>query len=543
MDARSNNNEEDQEDHHEDSQPKTEGLGTFLNDIIPYDRKTPIDTEVNPHTLPDLPALRATIRPAGVRRGKVNYTVDELPEIGRTILPEIEAARWYLLRGEHPKRKIDITYPEHRVPEFIPPTAVNHEKRLLAHEVPYFLDPDRIVDRWGHYPSVYATKQQILRQMWNAHNEDSRRTIEHSERERAAGNFWPNLGPYLPMTFKDWKERIYLPRYDGKFKRHGAIPGTAKIAKDWPPKREGALHFVTVVWQTKPTAADVRKARKKWEASLPRPDHTASLAAAAHLRDQDTDGAETRKVLRKAGFTVEKYDATEEFRALSEVSWEQDRAPRRWSWIADQADQGQLPYFVRGFFRQTKGIPRKILGHLLAQKIRRGVDAAKIGRPLDPLAEHAWDLEHGFAKVTKPEQRILDAGGSFMDAAVERAKLDAKNAAKLDMVYQKAAAAEAEHDAWRRRGFDHWIEERGKSIAWGTDRFEFEGKEVRLTGDLAAYAGWRDATWLTADQKAAWSERSTTTAEEDAETYADYLCDEAAAEAEYEATYGGTCTT
>src|SRR5262249_7806450 len=154
-----------------------------------------------------------------------------------------------------------------------------------------------------------------------------------------------------------------------------------------------------------------------------------TLADAAHLRDQDTDGAETRKVLRKAGFTVEKYDATEEFRALSEVSWEQDRALRRWSWIADEADQGRLPYLVRDFLRQTKDIPREALGHRLAQKIRRGVEAAKIGRPPDPLAEHAWDLEHGFARVTKPEQRILDAGGSFMDAAVERARLDAKNAA------------------------------------------------------------------------------------------------------------------
>jgi hypothetical protein len=82
---------------------------SFLASIIPCDRKTPIDTEANPHTLPDLPALKATIRPAGMRRGKVNYTVDEWPKIGRTAAPEIEAARRYLLNGGHPERKIDIT--------------------------------------------------------------------------------------------------------------------------------------------------------------------------------------------------------------------------------------------------------------------------------------------------------------------------------------------------------------------------------------------------------------------------------------------------
>lgn len=49
-----------------------------------------------------------------------------------------------------------------------------------------------------------------------------------------------------------------------KYKHHGAIPGTVKIVKEWPPKREGGLHLVNVVWQTEPTAADVRKARAKW---------------------------------------------------------------------------------------------------------------------------------------------------------------------------------------------------------------------------------------------------------------------------------------
>src|SRR5260370_18781582 len=85
----------------------TEGLGSFLSDIIPYDRKTPIDTEANPYALPDLPALKATIRPAGVRRGQVNYTVDDFPEIAPTTRPAEETARHYLLRGEPPERKLD----------------------------------------------------------------------------------------------------------------------------------------------------------------------------------------------------------------------------------------------------------------------------------------------------------------------------------------------------------------------------------------------------------------------------------------------------
>jgi hypothetical protein len=514
--------------------------GTFLNDIIPWDRKTPIDTEKNPHTLPDLPALNATIRPAGVRRGKVNYTVDELPEIGRTTAPEIEAARRYLLNGEHPERLIDIKYPEQHYPEWPGITSVTHgggplaKRWMLKEEAERFIDPNPSLDlndestfkhwQFGGTHSVYLTRREILTKKWEAYNESRRRLHERPRQEYIAlhgdrKSSWTD--PYEPVTFERWKEmHEYTDAHPDKYKHHGAIPGTAKIVRPLSRDEEDGFRIVTVVWQTKPTAADVRKARVEWEESLPRPDSITTLADAARLREDDADGYDTRKRLRKEGFTVEKYAAAEEFREQSEASWEQNRALRRWSWIGDEANQGRLPYLVRGFWRRTKHIPRATLGKLLAQKIRRGVEAAKIGRPLDPLAEHAWDLEHGFAKVTKPERRILDAGGTYLDAATERAKLDVKNAAKLDAIHQKALAAKAVHDAWRRRGFGHWIAERGASIPWDATDFIFEGERFRLNPDVVA-GNWRGAGWLTEAERTAWSERSPRSAKEDAELWGD----------------------
>lgn len=474
---------------------------SFLASIIPYDRKTPIDTEVNPYALPDLPALNATIRPAGVRRGKGNYTVDELPEIGRTPQPEIEVARLYLLRGEHPERLIDIKYPEQHYPEWPGITSVTHgggrlvlsprEGWMLKHEAERFIDPDPPLDlndqgtfeHWlfGRTHSVYLTRREILKKKWEAYNENGRRLRERCRQDYLAlhGNrksWWTE--PYEPVSFERWLEmHQHTDAHPDKWKHHGAIPGTAHIAKERPVKK---FQLVNVVWQTKPTAADIKRGRARWQESLNKPDRCVTLAEAACLRDDSADGVETRKVLRRDGITVEKYDAAEEFRALSEVSWEQDRAHRRLLWIADEADAGRLPYFERAFWRQTRDIPRKTFGKLLAQKIRRGAEAAKIGRLLDPLAEHAWDLEHGFAKVTKPERRILDAGGTFLDAAKERVTLDAKNAAKAAVKEAKAkVAADAEKERLRRA--DKYLKAQyGLNIPLDAWSFEFEGRTYRI---------------------------------------------------------------
>jgi len=502
---------------------------SFLASIIPWDRKTPIDTEANPHALPDLPALNATIRPAGVRRGKVNYTVHELPEIGRTTQPEIEVARRYLLRGEHPERLIDIKYPEQQYPEWPGITSValgggrpilsHREGCMLKHEAERFIDPNPPLDlndqgtlkHWlfDSTHSVYLTRCEILKKKWEAYNESGRRLREKCRQDYIAlhGNqksWWTE--PYEPVSFERWLEmHQHTDAHRHKWKHHGAIPGTAHIAKEWPGKR---FQFVSVVWQTKATGADIKRERARWEKSLDKPDRCVTLAEAACLRDDSADGVETRKVLRRDGITVEKYDAAEEFRALSEVSWEQDRALRRLLWIADEADSGRLPYFERAFWRQTKDIPRKALGKRLAQKIRRGVEAAKIGRLLDPLAEHAWDLEHGFAKVTKPERRILDAGGTFLDAAKERAKLDAVNAAKAAVREAKAkVAADAEKERLRRA--DEYLKAQyGLSIPLDAWSFEFEGRTYRIhskrglvdqsTGKAATniFAEWDDLEGL-----------------------------------------------
>jgi hypothetical protein len=45
-------------------------------------------------------AIICTLEKAGLYRNKERYTIKEIPEIGATVIPEVETARWYLLRGE-----------------------------------------------------------------------------------------------------------------------------------------------------------------------------------------------------------------------------------------------------------------------------------------------------------------------------------------------------------------------------------------------------------------------------------------------------------
>ncbi len=50
--------------------------------------------------------IRCTLEPAGLYRGEKRFTIKELPEIGATVHPWREAARWYLLKGEDPETPI-----------------------------------------------------------------------------------------------------------------------------------------------------------------------------------------------------------------------------------------------------------------------------------------------------------------------------------------------------------------------------------------------------------------------------------------------------
>jgi hypothetical protein len=56
-------------------------------------------------------AIICTLEKAGLYRNKERYTIKEIPEIGATVIPEVETARWYLLRGEDPEREIIFRYP------------------------------------------------------------------------------------------------------------------------------------------------------------------------------------------------------------------------------------------------------------------------------------------------------------------------------------------------------------------------------------------------------------------------------------------------
>jgi hypothetical protein len=56
--------------------------------------------------------LYVTLEKAGIYRGKQRYTVNEIPELGATVSPEIEAARWLLLRGADPMDQMAVSYPK-----------------------------------------------------------------------------------------------------------------------------------------------------------------------------------------------------------------------------------------------------------------------------------------------------------------------------------------------------------------------------------------------------------------------------------------------
>jgi hypothetical protein len=56
--------------------------------------------------------LCITLEKAGIYRGKQRYTVNEIPDLGATVSPEVEVARWLLLRGADPWDQMDVRYPK-----------------------------------------------------------------------------------------------------------------------------------------------------------------------------------------------------------------------------------------------------------------------------------------------------------------------------------------------------------------------------------------------------------------------------------------------
>jgi hypothetical protein len=62
--------------------------------------------------LPDKPVYTITLEKAGRYHGKFRYTVGELPDLGATVTPELEAARWYILRGADPADEMRVKKPD-----------------------------------------------------------------------------------------------------------------------------------------------------------------------------------------------------------------------------------------------------------------------------------------------------------------------------------------------------------------------------------------------------------------------------------------------
>jgi hypothetical protein len=56
--------------------------------------------------------LCITLEKAGIYRGKQRYTVNEIPDLGATVSPEVEVARWLLLRGADPWDQMAVRYPK-----------------------------------------------------------------------------------------------------------------------------------------------------------------------------------------------------------------------------------------------------------------------------------------------------------------------------------------------------------------------------------------------------------------------------------------------
>src|SRR5215469_13648539 len=56
--------------------------------------------------------LCITLEKAGIYRGKQRYTVNEIPDLGATVSPEVEAARWLLVRGADPSDQMAVKYPK-----------------------------------------------------------------------------------------------------------------------------------------------------------------------------------------------------------------------------------------------------------------------------------------------------------------------------------------------------------------------------------------------------------------------------------------------
>jgi hypothetical protein len=58
------------------------------------------------------PVFCITLEKAGIYRGKQRYTVNELPDLGATVSPEVEVARWLLVRGADPADQMAVRYPK-----------------------------------------------------------------------------------------------------------------------------------------------------------------------------------------------------------------------------------------------------------------------------------------------------------------------------------------------------------------------------------------------------------------------------------------------
>jgi hypothetical protein len=56
--------------------------------------------------------LCITLEKAGIYRRKQRYTVNEIPDLGATVTPEVEVARWLLLRGADPSDQMAVRYPK-----------------------------------------------------------------------------------------------------------------------------------------------------------------------------------------------------------------------------------------------------------------------------------------------------------------------------------------------------------------------------------------------------------------------------------------------
>jgi len=165
-----------------------------------------------------------TLEKAGIYRGKQRFTIAEIPELGTSVTPEVDAARWLLTRGADPADRMLLKYPE---------------------GCGYVLGPPRFGDEnSGVFPITYREWEMNLAdaahlyRCWGAGKPD--RLVSEEEYEASIDRYAPNV-PQLACKENDKigqetrkqlrRQGILIEDYFDKWRNERAAELQAEAAK------------------------------------------------------------------------------------------------------------------------------------------------------------------------------------------------------------------------------------------------------------------------------------------------------------------------